>query len=44
VRFFMHTAQGALPPRVESLTVREEPRVEQSLWLSARRLPSDDPR
>ncbi len=37
VRFFLRTAEGTLPPRVESLTLGEEPRVEHRLWLSARR-------
>jgi hypothetical protein len=37
VRFFLRTPEGLLPPRVESLTVGEEPRVESALWLSARR-------
>jgi hypothetical protein len=44
VRVFVHTAQGPLPPRVESLTVREQPRVEQTLWLSGRQRSPDDPR
>ena len=37
VRFFLRTPEGLLPPRVESLTVGEAPRVESALWLSARR-------
>jgi hypothetical protein len=37
VRFFLRTPEGALPPRVEPLTVGEAERVEGSLWLSARR-------
>ncbi|HET9450597.1 MAG TPA: hypothetical protein VFO83_06935 [Aggregicoccus sp.] len=37
VRFFLRTPEGTLPARVESLTVGDAPRVEQPLWLSARR-------
>lgn len=37
VRFFLRTPEGELPPRVEALTLGEEPRVERSLWLSTRR-------
>jgi hypothetical protein len=36
-RFFLRTDAGSLPPRVEPFTVGKEPRVEHSLWLSARR-------
>ena len=37
VRFFVRTADGVLPPRVESLTLGEQTRVEHPLWLSTRR-------
>lgn len=37
VRFFLRTPEGTLPARVESLTLGDEPRVEHSLWLAARR-------
>ncbi|MBF5040904.1 hypothetical protein FGE12_00770 [Aggregicoccus sp. 17bor-14] len=36
-RFFLRTDAGTLPPRLEPFTVGPEPRVEHSLYLSARR-------
>ena len=37
VRFFVRTPDGVLPPRIESLTLGEQTRVEHPLWLSTRR-------